>query len=123
MEKCGLQLPPPSLEHHTSFTQASLKTAKANKERKETQKGSSPHHLSFQNFPQEIHHRRIEENLLNKDIQIKVEKIKKQIEQDLCSSVPNAFWNRKKHKVSLPYVEGFDETQLPIKEKPIQMNT
>ena len=55
----------------------------------------------------EIHHKIIEENLLNKDIQTKVEKIKKQIEQDLCSSVPNAFRNRKKHKVSLPYVEGF----------------
>ena len=71
----------------------------------------------------EIHHKRIEENILNKDIQIKVEKIKKQIEQDLCSSIPNAFWNRKKHKVSLPYVEGFDETQIPTKARPIQMNT
>ena len=52
----------------------------------------------------EIYYKRIEENLLQKDIQTRVEKIKNQIEKDLYSSIPNAFWNRKKHKVSLPYV-------------------
>ena len=50
LEKSGLQLPPPSLHLHTSLTQASLKTARANKEGKETQRGSSPHQISFQNF-------------------------------------------------------------------------
>ena len=54
LEKSGLQLHPPSLEHHTSLTQASLKTAKEKKEGKETQRGSSPHHLSFQNFTPSI---------------------------------------------------------------------
>ena len=60
---------------------------------------------------------------MNKDVQIKIEKIKNQIEQDLCSTIPNTFWNRKKHKVSLPYVEGFDESQIPTKARLIQMNT
>ena len=32
------------------------------------------------------------------------------------------FWNRKKHKVSLPYVDEFDESQIPTKARPIQMN-
>ena len=40
----------------------------------------------------------------------------------MCSSIPNAFWNRKKHKVSLPSIEGFDENQISIKIRPIQMN-
>ena len=57
------------------------------------------------------------------DKQVNLIQKKKQIEQDLCSTIPNAFWNRKKHKVSLPYVEGFDETQIPTKARPIQMNT
>ena len=69
-----------------------------------------------------IHYKRIEENILNKDIQTKVENIKDQIEKDLCSSVPNGFWNRKKYKVSLPYVDGFDESQIPTKARPMQMN-
>ena len=67
----------------------------------------------------EIYYKRIEENLLQKDIQTRVEKIKNQIEKDLCSSIPNAFWNRKKHKVSLPYVDVFDENQIPTKPRPI----
>ena len=71
----------------------------------------------------DIHYKRIEENLLNKDVQIRIEKTKNQIEKDLCYSVPNFFWNRKKHKVSLPYVDGFDESQIPTKARPIQMNT
>ena len=50
LEKRGLQLPPPSMELHTSLTQASLTTTKANKVGKETQRGESPHHLSFKNF-------------------------------------------------------------------------
>ena len=31
---------------------------------------------------------------------------------ELSSYVPNAFWNRKKYKVFLSYVEGFDENQI-----------
>ena len=70
----------------------------------------------------EIHCKRIEENLLQKEVQTRIEKIKNQIETELCSSIPNAFWNRKKHKVLLPYIDGFDEYQIPTKARPIQMN-
>ena len=54
--------------------------------------------------------------------ELKKLKIKNQIETNLCYYIPNAFWSRKQHKVSLPYVDGFDENQIPIKERPIQMN-
>ena len=77
-------------------------------------------HIKF--IRKEIHCKRIEENLLQKEVQTRIEKIKNQIETELCSSIPNAFWNRKKHKVLLPYVDGFDEYQIPTKARPIQMN-
>ena len=77
-------------------------------------------HIKF--IRKEIHYKRIEENLLQKEVQTRIEKIKNQIERELCSSIPNAFWNRKKHKVLLPYVDGFDEYQIPTKARPIQMN-
>lgn len=70
----------------------------------------------------EIHYKRIEENLAQEGIQTRIEKIKNQIETELCSYVPNTFWNRKKHKVFLPYTDGFDESQIPTKAIPIQMN-
>ena len=50
------------------------------------------------------HYKRIEETLSQKEIQTRIEKIKNQIETDLCYSIPNAFWDRKKHKVFLPYI-------------------
>ena len=64
----------------------------------------------------------MEENILQKDIQTRIEKIKNKIETDLCSSVPNVFWNIKQHKVSLPYIDGFDDSQIATKARPIQMN-
>ncbi|KAL0361670.1 UNVERIFIED_CONTAM: polyprotein, partial [Sesamum radiatum] len=35
--------------------------------------------------------------------------------------IPNAFWERKKHVVSLPYEEDFKESQIPTKARPIAM--
>ncbi|KAG5632438.1 hypothetical protein H5410_004155, partial [Solanum commersonii] len=34
---------------------------------------------------------------------------------DICGDHPNAFWNRKKHVVNLPYEESFDEDNIPTK--------
>ncbi|KAG5585434.1 hypothetical protein H5410_045868 [Solanum commersonii] len=36
---------------------------------------------------------------------------------------PNAFWNRKKHVVSLLYEDDFDENNIPTKARPCQMNS
>ena len=51
----------------------------------------------------EIQYKRTEENLQSEHIQERIKNIQKQIEENLCSSIPNAFWNRKQHMVSLPY--------------------
>ena len=49
--------------------------------------------------------------------------LKNKLKQIYVFFVPNAFWNRKQHKVSLPCVERFDESQIPTKARPIQMNS
>ena len=36
--------------------------------------------------------------------------------------LPKAFWHRKKHIVQLPYAKDFNEKNIPIKARPIQMN-
>jgi len=44
------------------------------------------------------------------------------IQLTICSNLPHAFWNRKKHIVDLPYEKYFREKQIPTKARPIQMN-
>ena len=51
-----------------------------------------------------------------------IKQVQKQIEINLCFSIPNAFWNRKQHMVSLPYEKDFTEKQIPTKARPIQLN-
>ncbi|KAG5632670.1 hypothetical protein H5410_004387 [Solanum commersonii] len=46
-----------------------------------------------------------------------------QFSLDICGDHPNAFWNRKKHVVSLPYEDDFDENNIPTKARPCQMNS
>ena len=58
----------------------------------------------------------------SKQIQDRIKQVQKQIENNLCSSIPNAFWNRKQHMVSLPYEKDFSEKQIPTKAIPIQMS-
>ena len=70
----------------------------------------------------EIQYRKTEENLQSEQIQERIKQIQNQIEENLCSSIPNAFWNRKQHMVSLPYKKDFNEKQIPTKARPTQMN-
>uniref|UniRef100_M1DWJ3 Uncharacterized protein n=1 Tax=Solanum tuberosum TaxID=4113 RepID=M1DWJ3_SOLTU len=42
---------------------------------------------------------------------------------DICADHPSAFWNRKKHIVTLPYEDDFSEENIPTKSRPCQMNT
>ncbi|KAL4196544.1 hypothetical protein AMTRI_Chr04g183780 [Amborella trichopoda] len=72
---------------------------------------------------QEIKYKVIEEQLQMPSIQQKIQSIQKQIETSICSEHPNAFWDRKKHSISLPYEPTFTESQIPTKARPIQMNT
>jgi hypothetical protein len=41
----------------------------------------------------------------------------------VCSELPNAFWHKKKHIVSLSYIKDFSKHKIPAKARPIQMNT
>ncbi|WMV51264.1 hypothetical protein MTR67_044649 [Solanum verrucosum] len=41
---------------------------------------------------------------------------------DICDDHPSAFWNRKKHIVTLPYEDNFSEDDIPTKSCPCQMN-
>ena len=70
----------------------------------------------------EIQYKKTEENLESEQIQEKIKQIHQQIENNLCSSIPNAFWDRKQHMVSLLYENFFNEKQIPTKARPIQMN-
>ena len=76
-------------------------------------------HVKF--FKKEIQYKKTEENLKSKQIQDRIKQIQQQIENNLCSSIPNAFWNRKQHMVSLPYEKYYNEKQIPTKGRPIQM--
>ncbi|KAL5743989.1 hypothetical protein ACOSP7_026851 [Xanthoceras sorbifolium] len=60
-----------------------------------------------------------EKFLLSLKEEIKYKQFQKQLEESVCSDVPNAFWSRQKHTVCLPYVNGFDERKVSTKERPI----
>ena len=77
-------------------------------------------HAKF--LKKEIQYKKTEESLKSKQIQERIKQIQQQIENNLCSSIPNAFWNRKQHMVSLPYEKYFNEKQIPTKARPIQMS-
>lgn len=52
----------------------------------------------------------------------KIQRFYKTLEQEVCFDVPNAFWHRTKHQVSLSYVPNFSEDKIPTKVRPIQMS-
>ena len=42
-------------------------------------------------------------------VKSRISDFQKQIEDEVCSDLPNAFWDRKQHIVDLPYENDFDE--------------
>ncbi|GAV87545.1 hypothetical protein CFOL_v3_30971 [Cephalotus follicularis] len=54
--------------------------------------------------------------------QKKIDSLKNNIIKNLCSDIPDAFWHRKRHMVSLSYQKDFTEQNIPTKARPIQMN-
>jgi hypothetical protein len=77
-------------------------------------------HLNF--LQQEVKYKRISEQLADKLLQSKISAFNNKIVYTVCSDLPNAFWHRKKHIVSLPYVKDFSEKRIPTKAQPILMN-
>ena len=78
---------------------------------------------SFINFlKDEISNKKIEEKIEQPSPQKKIQDLEQLFKSQVCSDLPNAFWERKKHQVSLPYEKDFDEKNIPTKARPIQMN-
>ncbi|GAV92896.1 hypothetical protein CFOL_v3_36274, partial [Cephalotus follicularis] len=73
-------------------------------------------------WKQELSNKKFENQLQNSQIKEKIDSLKNNIINNLCSDLPNTFWHRKRQMVSLPNKKNFTEQNIPIKTKPIQMN-
>ena len=65
---------------------------------------------------------RIADQLTDPILNHKTKVFKQQIETEICSNLPTAFWHRHKHIAQLPYEKNFNKRQIPTKARPIQMN-
>ncbi|GAV90357.1 hypothetical protein CFOL_v3_33766 [Cephalotus follicularis] len=73
-------------------------------------------HLYF--MKKEVSNKKLEQHL---QIREKINSLKNNIINNLCPDLPDAFWHRKQHMVSLPYEKEFTEQNIPTKARPIQM--
>ena len=71
---------------------------------------------------EEISYLRFEEQLQNPNIQKKILDLEQIIKTKICAELPNAFWERKQHIITLPYEIDFNEKHIPTKTRPMQMN-
>jgi len=71
---------------------------------------------------QELKYKRIAQQLSDKLLQSKITVFHDKLVKTVCSELPNAFWHRKRHIVTLPYIKDFSENKIPTKARPIQMN-
>jgi len=72
---------------------------------------------------EEICYKRIEEQLQNPSIQQKILDLEQVFKRKICSNLPNAFWEKKKHIICLPCEKNFDERNIPTKATPTQMSS
>jgi hypothetical protein len=77
-------------------------------------------HLMF--LKQDLEYKRIEEQLEFPLLKQRIENFENKIKNEICANLPNAFWHRKQHIISLPYESDFNERNIPTKARPIQMN-
>ncbi|GAV65412.1 hypothetical protein CFOL_v3_08927, partial [Cephalotus follicularis] len=76
-------------------------------------------HLYF--MKQEVSNKKLEQHLQTSKIRQKINSLKNNIINNLCSDLPDTFWHKKRHMVSLPYEKDFTEQNISIKARPIQM--
>ncbi|GAV89606.1 hypothetical protein CFOL_v3_33020, partial [Cephalotus follicularis] len=76
-------------------------------------------HLYF--MKQEVSNKKLEQQLQTSQIKEKINSLKNNIINNLCSDLPDAFWHRKRHMVSLPYEKDFTEQNILTKARSIQM--
>jgi hypothetical protein len=60
--------------------------------------------------------------LSQKSLQQIIQLFEDMVKSEVCPDLPTAFWHRKKHTVSLPYIKDFDERKITTKARPIQMS-
>jgi hypothetical protein len=77
-------------------------------------------HLMF--LKQDLEYKRIEEQLESPLLKQRIVNFENKIKNEICADLPNAFWHRKQHIVSLPYELDFNERNIPTKARLIQMN-
>lgn len=58
------------------------------------------------------------ETLQPAKVQEKLKLIAGQMAADICADHPSAFWNKKKHIVTLPYEDCFCESNIPLSLAP-----
>ncbi|GAV92073.1 hypothetical protein CFOL_v3_35457 [Cephalotus follicularis] len=68
-----------------------------------------------------LSNKKLENQLQNSQIKEKIGSLKNSIVNNLCSDLPDVFWHRKRHMLSLPYEIFFTKHNIPNKTKPIQM--
>uniref|UniRef100_A0A0R0G4K6 DUF7746 domain-containing protein n=1 Tax=Glycine max TaxID=3847 RepID=A0A0R0G4K6_SOYBN len=71
---------------------------------------------------EEVSFNNIQIQLEKSQVKEKIQSLLNHIESTVCSELPHAFWDRKKHIVDLPSEKDFREKQIPTKARPIQMN-
>uniref|UniRef100_A0A251VEY4 Putative reverse transcriptase domain, Zinc finger, CCHC-type, Aspartic peptidase domain protein n=1 Tax=Helianthus annuus TaxID=4232 RepID=A0A251VEY4_HELAN len=71
---------------------------------------------------EEIDHVRIKNQLQDKMIIKRIQETKNKFKDNICANIPNAFWERKRHIVRLPYIKDFNERNIPTKSKAIHMS-
>ncbi|GAV91087.1 LOW QUALITY PROTEIN: zf-CCHC domain-containing protein, partial [Cephalotus follicularis] len=69
-----------------------------------------------------LSNKKLENQLQDSQIKGKIDSLKINMINNLCSNLPNTFWHRKRHMVSLPYKKDFTEQNIPTKSRPIQMS-
>ncbi|GAV67660.1 Peptidase_A3 domain-containing protein, partial [Cephalotus follicularis] len=96
-----------------------LKTISLFKEHSVNLIKTKENHLYF--MKQEVSNKKLEQQLQTSQIKEKINSLKYNIINNLCLDLPDAFWHRKRHMVSLPYEKDFTEQNSPTKARPIQM--
>jgi len=61
---------------------------------------------------EEVSYLRIEEQLQNPNIQKKILDLEQIINTKICADLPNAFWERKQHIITLPYEKDFNKNKF-----------
>ena len=70
----------------------------------------------------EVSFNNIQTQLEKPQMKEKIHSLLKHIQSTMCSNLPYAFWNRKKHIVNLLYEKDFRGKHIPTKARTIQMN-